>query len=101
MMARRFARLCTALLLLGMLGSTAAFGEDAPPNPSPASPPPAAPIPEPSWFTPPAGAACRQWSDGCHLCIRTDADAKTECSTPAIACVQTASRCLEPQPSPQ
>jgi hypothetical protein len=103
MMKRRFTRLGATLLLLGAMGCGAAFGEDAAPNPAPASPPPAAPTstPEPSWFTPPAGLACRQWSDGCHVCIRASADAETSCSTPSIACVQTASQCLEPQHSAQ
>ena len=105
MMARRFMRLYAVVFLLGAMGGGAALGEDAAPNPSPALPPPAAqaptPTPEPSWFTPPAGAACKQWSDGCHVCTRASADAETRCSTPSIACVQTALRCLEPQPSAQ
>jgi hypothetical protein len=102
MMARRFTRLCAVVLVLGAMGGVAR-SEDLPPNPPPpASPMPApTPTPEPSWFTPPMGAACRQWSDGCHVCIRASSDAETSCSTPSIACVQTALRCLEPQPSAQ
>ncbi|QJP14126.1 hypothetical protein G3545_10980 [Starkeya sp. ORNL1] len=102
-MARRFTRLCAVALVLGAMGGDTALAEDAAPGPAPASPPPTipTPTPEPSWFTPPAGAVCRQWSDGCHVCTRASTDAETSCSTPSIACVQTALRCLEPQPSAQ
>lgn len=97
-MAEWSGRFGAALLLLGALGGDLAHAEDAPPNLPPAAP---APTSEPSWFTPPAGPACRQWSDGCHVCMQVAADAEPSCSTPAIACVQAASRCLEPQPSAQ
>lgn len=93
-MVRRLPHFAATLALLVLIGG-AVLAEDAPAVPPPAQPAPAAPAPEPSWFTPP-GAACRQWSDGCHVCIRSSDDAAPSCSTPSIACVQTSSRCLGP-----
>ncbi|MDF2997520.1 MAG: hypothetical protein K0R27_3157 [Xanthobacteraceae bacterium] len=96
-MANKFTRSAMALPLLAALGGAAVRAEEPLPLPDK----PATTTSEPSWFTPPEGAACRQWSDGCHVCIQSSADAVPSCSTPAIACVQTASRCLEPLPAPQ
>jgi hypothetical protein len=98
-MASKFTRSAMALALLAALGGAAIRADETLPIPFPDKP--ATTTSEPSWFTPPEGAPCRQWSDGCHVCIQSSADAVPSCSTPAIACVQTASRCLEPQPAPQ
>lgn len=98
-MAPRSTCLSTALVLLLASSVAAALADDPPVVPPASQPAPA--TPEPSWFTPPEGLACRQWTDGCHLCIRHEPDAKAECSTPSIACVQTTSRCLDPPGPPQ
>ena len=38
-------------------------------------------------------ASCVEWSDGCTVCLR--APAGLACSTPGIACVPGARRCLK------
>jgi len=43
---------------------------------------------------PAPGPACAEWTDGCVVCRRTPEG--LACSTPGIACVQKAPRCLRP-----
>ncbi|EIM27411.1 hypothetical protein [Microvirga lotononidis] len=43
---------------------------------------------------PPGGPACAEWTDGCVVCRRTPDG--LACSTPGIACVPAAPRCLRP-----
>jgi len=38
--------------------------------------------------------ACSEWTDGCIVCARTPQG--LACSTPGIACVHQAPRCLKP-----
>lgn len=38
--------------------------------------------------------ACSEWTDGCIVCARTPQG--LACSTPGIACVRQAPRCLRP-----
>ncbi|MCG7393326.1 hypothetical protein MHY87_10455 [Microvirga sp. ACRRW] len=38
--------------------------------------------------------ACSEWTDGCIVCARTPQG--LACSTPGIACVRKAPRCLKP-----
>jgi hypothetical protein len=38
--------------------------------------------------------ACSEWTDGCIVCARTPQG--LACSTPGIACVRQAPRCLKP-----
>ncbi len=86
-MASKFTRSAMALALLAALGGAAVRAEE--PLPHPAFPDkPATTTSEPSWFTPAEGAACRQWSDGCHVCIQSSTEVAPSCSTPGIACVQ-------------
>ncbi|MBY0256315.1 hypothetical protein [Methylobacterium sp.] len=41
---------------------------------------------------PSADAACAEWSDGCHVCQRTEGG--VACSLPGIACVPKEQSCL-------
>jgi hypothetical protein len=43
---------------------------------------------------PPGTAACGEWTDGCAICARTSDG--LACSTPGIACIPGAGRCLKP-----
>ena len=43
---------------------------------------------------PPGGPACTEWTDECVVCRRTPEG--LACSTPGIACVPAAPRCLRP-----
>lgn len=49
-----------------------------------------APAPEQTTQDP----ACSEWTDGCIVCARTPQG--LACSTPGIACVRQAPRCLKP-----
>ncbi|MXQ11543.1 hypothetical protein [Microvirga makkahensis] len=40
------------------------------------------------------GPACSEWTDGCIVCARTPQG--LACSSPGIACVRQAPRCLRP-----
>jgi hypothetical protein len=42
----------------------------------------------------PPGPACAEWTDGCVVCRRVPEG--LACSTPGIACVPAAPRCLRP-----
>jgi len=42
----------------------------------------------------PPGPACAEWTDSCVICRRTPEG--LACSTPGIACVPSAPRCLRP-----
>jgi hypothetical protein len=42
----------------------------------------------------PPGPACAEWTDNCVVCRRTPEG--LACSTPGIACVPSAPRCLKP-----
>ncbi len=75
----------SASLAAALLCASAAFA-DAPPTPSPQE--------EASLQS--FGAAhldCKEWSDGCAVCLRSDA---VHCSTTGIACLPGAIACRTP-----
>jgi hypothetical protein len=59
----------TFAVLAGVFATPLPAAQDAPPDPS-----------------------CLEWTDSCVVCVRTPAG--QACSTPGIACTQTAPRCL-------
>lgn len=71
-----FAILLTGLTALVIVAFAVVAGISAP-EPAPASEP-----------------TCSEWTDGCVVCARTSQG--LACSTPGIACVRQAPRCLKP-----
>jgi hypothetical protein len=49
---------------------------------------------QPSTQGGPPGPSCAEWTDGCVVCARTPEG--LACSTPGIACMRNAPRCLKP-----
>ena len=66
-------------------------------RPAPAAPVPAAEKQSLDAFAS-ANASCRQWSDGCVICMR-QAGAAYACSTPGIACQPSPLACRDPTPN--
>jgi hypothetical protein len=78
------------LVAAALLSVAPALAADLPAAPEPKSAP--AQTPAAGGALAPPAAACREWTDGCRVCLRA-ADGTVSCSNVGIACVLKAVNC--------